>query len=153
MNQRSKRRNVFVSGPVLRPERELHEIGATVLRLAKKRGVLETEVSIDESIQALTRFANNTIHQNVAEQGLVVSIRTATDGRTARVTTNRVDEDALRVAIEDCLSLASHQPKDAKLLPMPGKQKYRIVHRFHPGTAALTAEQRARETKRRQCQE
>jgi len=147
MNQRSKRRNALVSGAVLRPERELHEIGATVLRLAKKRGVLETEVSIDESIQALTRFANNTIHQNVAEQGLVVSIRTATDGRTARVTTNRVDEDALRVAIEDCLSLASHQPKDAKLLPMPGKQKYRIVHRFHPGTAALTAELRARAVK------
>jgi PmbA protein len=147
MNQRSKRRNALVSGPVLRPERELHEIGATVLRLAKKRGVLETEVSIDESIQALTRFANNTIHQNVAEQGLVVSIRTATDGRTARVTTNRVDEDALRVAIEDCLSLASHQPKDAKLLPMPGKQKYRIVRRFYPGTAALTAEQRARAVK------
>jgi PmbA protein len=118
-----------------------------VLRLAKKLGVGETEVHIEETIQALTRFANNTIHQHVAEQGLVVSIRTAVDGRTARVTTNRVDEDALRGAIEDCLSLASHQPKDSGLLPMPGKQKYRAVHRFQPGTAALTAEERARAVK------
>jgi len=131
----------------LRPERQLHQIGARVLRLAKERGVSEAEVHIDESIQALTRFANNAIHQHVAEQGLVVSIRTAVDGRTARVTTNRIDEDALRVAIDDCLSLASHQPKDPHLLPMPGKQKYRAVRRFHTATAALTAEERARAVK------
>jgi PmbA protein len=146
----SKKQNASASrvpAATLRPERELHKIGASVLRLAKKLGVGETEVHIEETIQALTRFANNTIHQHVAEQGLVVSIRTAVDGRTARVTTNRVDEDALRGAIEDCLSLASHQPKDSGLLPMPGKQKYRAVHRFQPGTAALTAEERARAVK------
>lgn len=106
----------------LRAESELHQIGARVLRLAEERGVPETEVHIDETIQALTRFANNTIHQNVAEQGLVVSIRTAAEGRTARVTTNRVNEDSLRLAIDNCLSLASHQPKDPRLLPMPAKQ-------------------------------
>jgi predicted Zn-dependent protease len=132
----------------LRPERELHKIGSTVLRLAKERGVPEAEVHIDENIQALTRFANNTIHQHVAEQGLVVSIRTVVDGRTARVTTNRVDEDALRAAVESCLSLAAHQPKDSRLLPLPGKQNYRAVHRFHAATASLTAEERARAVKR-----
>lgn len=134
-------------GGGLRPERELHRIGETVLRLAQRRGVPQTEVHIDETIQALTRFANNTIHQHVAEQGLVVSIRTAADGCTARVTTNRVDEDSLRAAIEDCLSLASHQPRDPKLLPVPGKQQYRAVQRFCPPTAALTAEERARAVK------
>ena len=131
----------------LRAERELHQIAARVLRLAKERGVPETEVHIDETIQALTRFANNTIHQNVAEQGLVVSIRTVVEGCTARVTTNRVDEDSLRSAIGNCLSLASHQPKDPRLLPMPGKQKYRAVRHFSPATAALTADDRARAVK------
>jgi PmbA protein len=127
----------------LRAERELHQIAARVLRLAKERGVPETEVHIDETIQALTRFANNSIHQNVAEQGLLVSIRTVVEGRTARVTTNRVDEDSLRSAIDNCLSLASHQPKDPRLLPMPGKQNYRAVRHFSPATAALTADDRA----------
>jgi PmbA protein len=131
----------------LRSERELHQVGAVVLRLAKLRGVPETEVHIDENIYVLTRFANNTIHQNVAEQGLVVSIRTVLDGRTARVTTNKVDEDALRAAIDDCLSLASHQPKDSKLLPQVGKQKYRAVCRFQAPTANLTADERARAVK------
>jgi PmbA protein len=131
----------------LRSERELHQIGGAVLRLAKLRGVPEAEVHIDETIYALTRFANNTIHQHVAEQGLVVSIRTVLDGRTARVTTNKVDEDALRAAIDDCLSLASHQPKDSKLLSLLGKQKYRAVRRFHAPTANLTADERARAVK------
>lgn len=131
----------------LRPEHQLHQIAATVLRLAKDRGIPETEVQIEESVQALTRFANNVIHQHVAEQGLVVSIRAAVDGRTARVTTNRVEEDALRAALEDSLSLAACQPRDSQLLPMPGKQKYRAVRRFNNATAALTSEDRARAVK------
>jgi PmbA protein len=132
------------ANPVLRSERDLHAIAASVLRLAESQDIPETEVQIDESIEALTRFANNAIHQHVAEHGLVVSIRTAADGRTARVTTNRVDEDSLRAALGNAGSLASQQPKDPNLLPMPGKQKYRAVRRFHPVTAALSAEERAR---------
>jgi predicted Zn-dependent protease len=135
------------ANPVLRPERDLHVIAATVLRLADAQDIPETEVHIDDSIDALTRFANNAIHQHVAEHGLVTSIRTVADGRTARVTTNRIDEDSLRAALGNAVSLASQQPKDPNLLPMPGKQKYRTVRRFHSPTAALSAEERARAVK------
>jgi len=135
------------STAALRAERDLHKIAASVLRLAKAMGIRETEVQIDESMDALTRFANNVIHQHVAEHGLVVSIRTVVDGRTARVTTNRMDEDSLRVAIESAASLSTQQPKDPRLLPMLGKQNYRAVRRFHPGTAALSPGDRARAVK------
>jgi len=138
----------YSSEPQLRHERELQRIAEAVLRLAKGRGVPETEVRVEEVIDALTRFANNTIHQNVAEHGVTVSLRTVLEGRTARVTTNRVDEDSLRAAIEDCLSLASSQPKDPHLLPLPGRQNYRRIHRFIPATAALSADHRARAVKR-----
>ena len=129
-------------------ERELRSIIETVLRLAKSTGAEETEVHVDEVADALTRFANNGIHQNVAEHGLTVSVRTVVDGRTARVTTNRLNEDALRAAIEASLSLAHSQPKDPRLLPMPGRQRYRTVNRFIQRTAALTAEDRARAVRR-----
>ena len=132
----------------LRSERELRAITDTVLRLAKARGIPETEVHVEEVIDALTRFANNAIHQHVAEHGVVVSIRTALNGRTARVTTNRLDEDAFCSALDDCLSLAASQPEDPLLLPMPGKQKYRNVPRFAPATTSVTAEERARAVKR-----
>jgi PmbA protein len=135
-------------GAQLLPGRELRRITETVLRLAKSTQAEETEVHVDEVADTLTRFANNGIHQNVAEHGLTVSIRTVAEGRTARVTTNRLDEDSLRAAIEAALSLAHSRPKDSRLLPMPKKQSYRTVNRFIKRTAALTAEDRARAVRR-----
>src|SRR5579863_6683303 len=132
----------------LLPERELRAIVDNVLRLAKSTEADETEVHVDETADSLTRFANNAIHQNVAERGLNVSIRTVVDHRTARATTNRIDEDSLRAAIEASLSLAHSQPKDPHLLPLPAKQRYRKVNRFLKDTAALTPEDRARAVRR-----
>jgi predicted Zn-dependent protease len=129
-------------------ERELRRIVDTALRLAKATDAEGTEVHVDEVADSLTRFANNAVHQNVAEHGLTVSIRTIVDGRTARATTNRVDEDSLRAAIEASLSLAHSQPKDPKLLPLPGKQRYSGVRRFIKPTAAVTPEDRARAVRR-----
>jgi PmbA protein len=128
----------------LLPARELQGIIETVLRVAKSTGSPETEVHVDEVADALTRFANNGIHQNVFEHVVTVSIRTAVGGRTARATTNRLDEDSLRSTIEASISLAHSQPRDPRLLPMPGKQRYRPVNRFIKATAAVTPEDRAR---------
>src|SRR5580704_15336161 len=82
----------------------------------------ETEVEIGVVADALTRFANNTIHQNVAEQILTVSVRTVLDGRTARATANKTDDDSLRRAVAASSRLARSQPKNPDLLRMPGPQ-------------------------------
>jgi len=140
--------NSSAKGAGLLQERELRQMIASVLRLAKSTDAEETEVHVDEVADTLTRFANNGIHQNVAEHGVTISIRTVLDGRTARATTNRLDEDSLRAAIEASLSLAHSQPKDPHLLSMPGKQRYRRVNRFINRTAALTAEDRAQAVRR-----
>src|SRR6202047_4712370 len=132
----------------LASESDLKKRIDTVLRLGNIAGADETEVQVDETIDALTRFANNAIHQNVAEHGLTVSIRTVFEGRTARATTNRIDEDSLRSTIEGSLSLAASQPKNPLLLPMPGAQKYSRVNRFVRQTAAVTPEDRARAVRR-----
>lgn len=126
---------------------DLKRTVAIVLGFGKAAGADETEVQLDETIDALTRFANNAIHQNVAEHGLTISVRTVVDGRTARSTTNRFDEDSLRQAVLSSLQLAHSQPKNPRLLPMPGKQRYRAANRFSPETAALTPEARARAVK------
>jgi len=131
----------------LSSSRHLKGIIDSVLRLGKAAGADETEVQLDETIEALTRFANNAIHQNVAEQGVTVSVRTVVDRRTARATTNRLDEDSLRKAVESSLELAHSQPKDPNLLPMPGQQRYHAINRFSRETAALSPETRARAVK------
>jgi len=104
----------------------------------------ETEVEIGVVSDALTRFANNTIHQNVAEQILTVSVRTVLDGRTARATTNKTDDESLRRAVEASKTLARSQPRIPGLLPMPGPQKYNKVSRYFENTAHATPTDRAR---------
>jgi len=134
--------------PSLSSERELRSLIEAALRLAKKTHAEETEVHVDEVDDSLTRFANNAIHQNVAERGVTVSVRTILDGRTARATTNRLDEDSLCGAIDASLALAQSQPKDAHLLPVPGKQRYRAVGRLVKASASVTPEDRARAVRR-----
>jgi predicted Zn-dependent protease len=104
----------------------------------------ETEVEIGATTDALTRFANNTIHQNVAEQVLNVSVRTVFDGRTARATTNKTDDDSLRRVVETAGELARSQPRNPDLLPMPGPQEYQKVSRYFESTAHATPADRAR---------
>ena len=119
---------------------ELRRLAERVLRLSDAD---ETEVHVDFAADALTRFANNTIHQNVAEQAMSVSVRTVFDGRTARATTNKTDDDSLRRAVAASAALARSQPKNPDLLPMPGPQKYAKVERYFPATAGATPQDRA----------
>ncbi|MGA9981472.1 MAG: DNA gyrase modulator, partial [Candidatus Sulfotelmatobacter sp.] len=79
----------------------------------------EVEVLFSGGKFALTRFANNTIHQNVAEENYAVSVRTAFGGRTARASTNRFDDDSLRRVVAASEELAKVQHPDPDLLPMP----------------------------------
>ena len=94
---------------------------------------------------ALTRFANNTIHQNVAEENYGVSVRTVFGGRTARASTNKLDDESLRRVVQASESLAKVQHPDPELLPMPasGGQKVSFPIRYFDETAAVTPEQRA----------
>src|ERR1700722_4463575 len=134
------------SGPAIA---SLHLLSdADMRRIAEKIFKLsdagETEVEIGVISDALTRFANNTIHQNVAEQVLTVSVRTVLDGRTARATTNKTDDESLRRAVAASTALARSRPRNPDLLPMPGPQKYGKVSRYFENTAHASTADRAR---------
>jgi PmbA protein len=124
---------------------EMERIAERVLKLSEAD---ETEVEIDATTDALTRFANNTIHQNVAEQTLAISLRAVVDGRTARASTNKTDDDSLRRAAAAAAGLARNEPRNPDLLTMLGKQKYQNVARFSSATARATPQDRARAVKR-----
>ena len=134
------------SGPAIAASHLLSD--AEMRRIAEKIFKLsdadETEVEIGVVTDALTRFANNTIHQNVAEQVLNVSVRTVFDGRTARATTNKTDEESLRRVVAVSKALARSRPRNPDLLPMPGPQKYAKVSRYFENTAQATPADRAR---------
>jgi len=108
----------------------------------------ETEAIIGSTSYSLTRFANNIIHQNVAEEGVSLSVRAVVDHRTARASTNKLDEDSVRRVCEAALALARLQLPDPDLLPMLGPQMFRSVDRFYPATAELTPQARAETVKK-----
>jgi PmbA protein len=107
----------------------------------------EVEVLVYGGRSALTRFANNTIHQNVAEENVAISVRTAFGGRTARATSNKFDDESLRRVVQSSEALAQVQNPDDELLPMSdaGKSDHASVvpSRYFAETAAVTAQQRA----------
>lgn len=108
----------------------------------------EIEVLISGGRFALTRFANNTIHQNVAEENMVISVRTVIDGKTARSTTNKTDDDSLRRAVQAAEQLTRVQERDPDLLPMakPGELPPAPANppsRHFDSSARITPEDRA----------
>jgi predicted Zn-dependent protease len=118
-------------------------------RIRKLSSADEVEVLFSGGRFALTRFANNTIHQNVAEENHVVSVRTAFGGCTARASTNRLDEESLREVVRASESLAKVQHPDPDLLPMPAPSEAKAADvaavpcRYFERTASITPELRA----------
>jgi predicted Zn-dependent protease len=126
-------------------------------RIKKISSADEVEVLFSGGRFALTRFANNTIHQNVAEENHVVSVRTAFGGRTARASTNKFDDESLRQVVRSSENLAKVQHPDPDLLPMPDSQEasgadagvpLAVPSRHFAQTAAITPEIRAEGVKK-----
>jgi predicted Zn-dependent protease len=117
-------------------------------RIKKLSAADEIEVLFSGGKFALTRFANNTIHQNVAEENHIVSVRTVFGGRTARASTNKFDDESLRQVVKSSESLAKVQYPDPELLPMPTPEEAAtgegpVPSRHLEETAALTPALRA----------
>lgn len=128
-------------------------------RIRKLSSADEVEVLFSGGRFALTRFANNTIHQNVAEENAVVSVRTVFDSKTARATTNKFDAESLRSVVRASENLAKVQQRDPDLLAMPdaGEADGRAadksigtaqLSRHFERTATMTPEARAEGVKK-----
>lgn len=127
-------------------------------RIKKISSADEVEVLFSGGRFALTRFANNTIHQNVAEENHAVSVRTAFGGQTARASTNKFDDESLRQVVKAAENLAKVQHPDPDLLPMPDSREaagsadsraiVAVPSRHFAQTAAITPETRAEGVKK-----
>jgi len=130
----------------VRPSVEPEDIWDGVLREARSRGVSEVEAIVTGSYEALTRFANNSIHQSVAERTTNLSVRPIIDGRTARASTNRLDRDGIRDVVEQAIAITRLTAPDPDLLPLADEvPEYPCAYpRFFDETAAATPDLRAR---------
>ena len=124
-------------------EERIQDIFSRIKKFSSADGV---EAIIGGGSSALTRFANNTIHQNVAEEGYVVSIRVALDHKTARASTNKLDDESLKRAVQSAEQIARVQESDPDLLPLATAEEAKQakpVQRHFGQTAAIKPEDRA----------
>jgi predicted Zn-dependent protease len=99
---------------------------ADVRRIAE-RAVHVTPADAAEAVvisedAALTRFAGNGIHQNVAESDTTLTIRAVLGKRTGVATTNRLDDDALARCAAAAVEAARHAPADPDFPGLPGPE-------------------------------
>jgi PmbA protein len=123
-----------------------HDTFEQVLEAARALGVTQIEAFLAGEEQALTRFANNTIHQNVAERTTLLSVRPVIEGRTARASTNRLDREAIRNVVAEAIAIARLTEPDPDLQPLADLADladFAAAPRYFESTARATPEQRA----------
>src|SRR6516162_1583857 len=103
----------------------------------------QTEVVYVGTESALTRFANNFIHQNVAERNYELRVRAITSKRMGVATTNRLDDQSLQRVTEQALEIARLSPENPEFYSLPEPRPIVRVHGFSERTALYSAEERA----------
>jgi PmbA protein len=115
-----------------------------VLRIAERESPTEVEVMAMADDGSLTRFANSEIHQNVAESNVQVNLRFVAGKRVGVASTNRSDDEGLRLLAERAAAIArnSEELEDWGGLPEPTEIRP-VPEGYSAATAGATPELRA----------
>lgn len=119
---------------------KVRELFDRVLSYSKGDG---TEVAYRGGESALTRFANNYIHQNVSENDTHLSVRVIVDEKVGVASTNDLSEDSLRHVLEIALQAAQLQKENPAFATLPGPAPVPGVPTFVSATATATPQRRA----------
>ncbi len=95
----------------------------------------DTEAFIGSGASALTRFAQSTIHQNVAQSSEGVSVRVRIGQRLGSASASEFGDAALRRMLDAVVEAAKLSEQDPDLLPLIGPQEYRDVESYDPAAS------------------
>ncbi len=103
----------------------------------------QAEAFIYASREALTRFAESVIHQNVAESDVTVSARAVAGKRIGCARGNQTSRGEIAAVAERAQALAEIAAEDADFVSLPEPGEYGEADAYCEATAACTPEQRA----------
>jgi PmbA protein len=119
---------------------QVRELTQQILALSKAD---QTEVIFNGIDSALTRFANSTIHQNVAETNTEIRVRLIYGKKMGVASSNDLSPEALKRTVDTARAIAQRQPADPEFKSLPEPQPIQTVEAFVERTAKFTPEQRA----------
>ena len=114
-----------------------------LMRCGKER----SELFLFHKEYSLTRFANNSIHQNVAEHNLTIYLRLLLGKRQGMASTNRVEPAALDELVSRARANAAASPEDPDFLGLAEPAKYSAIEAFDQATATYSPELRAEQVR------
>jgi len=99
----------------------LKEIAEKTVQYALKQNVSQAQAIAFLLDNALTRFANSQIHQNVAQKNGGAAVKVVLDKRISTVRANTLEEEEIKKAVDQAIKIAraSSPNKDFKSLPEP----------------------------------
>jgi len=121
-------------------EAEVRRIGEAVLAASRAD---QTEVAVFAADSALTRFANNYIHQNVEHSDADVRVRSVLGQKIGIASTNDLSADGLANVAARALELARHQRENEDFRSLPRPAPTAAVEAFSEATARCGPEGRA----------
>ena len=121
-------------------EPEIRRIARAVLGASRAD---QTEVEVFANDSALTRFANNYIHQNVEQSDVDVRVRAVIGQKIGVASTNDVSDDALARVAARAYELARHQRENEDFRSLPRPQPVPHADAFVERTARCGPEERA----------
>lgn len=124
----------------LRGERELARIGRLVLGAVDAD---QAEVVLNNGTSALTRFANNYIHQNVEETSLSATVRAIIGKKIGVASTDVTTDEGLQAAARRAVAIARLQAENPDFVSLPGPTTITPVEAWNATTAAFSPEDRA----------
>jgi PmbA protein len=122
-------------------EKDAREICESILLRCKGNPV---EITLQYTDSALTRFANNIIHQNVAERDGEATLRYMIGKKIGTASTNRMDKTGLDELVLRAKSNAKASPEDPNYPGLPEPAPYQRVSSWDAATADYSPEKRAR---------
>ena len=122
-------------------EKDARELCESILIRCKGN---PAEVTLQSNDAALTRFANNIIHQNVAERDVEVTLRYFIGKQIGTASTNRTDKAGLDELVKRAKDNAETSPVDPNYPGLPEPEAYPRVAAWDTTTADYSPEKRAK---------
>jgi predicted Zn-dependent protease len=123
----------------------------STLRLLKKvvheSPADQTEAILLTEDSSLTRFADSSVHQHVAERNQMLALRVVSGKRISVVTTNIVQPSSFKKILQKAISLAKVQHPNEEFISLPEPKPIPEVETFSGNIRHLTPNQKVRMVK------
>jgi len=129
---------------VIKGKENCLELAGKVSKEALKLGATQAEVRLVNSASYLTRFAGSTIHQNVGETNISLTLRFVLGKRISTVSSNDTSPESIKELVERGCSAAKVLEEDPEFISLPEPQPIKELRRLYvKETAECTPDTRA----------